>query len=127
MSRKTVQRFYDGDGHKSKDPEHGTVANPKGRDGLYCNPTVLEGYQALAARSQAYSSMCSLPGWTRSRRIPNTCAVKSGFDRTTARRSDMAHRWRDNGLRYGLVTRILHWSMAVVILWQFSGLVINRL
>ena len=39
----------------------------------------------------------------------------------------MAHRWRDNGLRYGLVTRILHWSMAVIIFWQFSGLVINRL
>jgi cytochrome b561 len=39
----------------------------------------------------------------------------------------MAHRWRDNGLRYGLVTRLFHWTMALLILWQFSGLVINRL
>lgn len=39
----------------------------------------------------------------------------------------MAHRWRDNGLRYGLVTRAFHWSMAAILLWQFSGIVINRL
>lgn len=39
----------------------------------------------------------------------------------------MVHRWRDNGLRYGLVTRIFHWSMAAILLWQFSGIVINRL
>ena len=39
----------------------------------------------------------------------------------------MAHRWRDNGLRYGPVTRILHWVMALIICWQFSGLVIGRL
>lgn len=39
----------------------------------------------------------------------------------------MAHRWRDNGLRYGLVTRIFHWSIAAILLWQFSGVVINRL
>jgi cytochrome b561 len=39
----------------------------------------------------------------------------------------MAHRWRDNGLRYGLVTRMFHWSMAFIICWQFSGIVINRL
>jgi cytochrome b561 len=39
----------------------------------------------------------------------------------------MAHRWRDNGLRYGLVTRLFHWTMAFFICWQFSGLVINRL
>ncbi len=35
--------------------------------------------------------------------------------------------WRDNGLRYGLVTRMFHWSMAAILLWQFSGIVINRL
>ncbi len=39
----------------------------------------------------------------------------------------MQHGWRDNGLRYGLVTRIFHWSMAAILLWQFSGIVINRL
>ena len=39
----------------------------------------------------------------------------------------MAHRWRDNGLRYGPVTRILHWVMALIICWQFSGIVTNRL
>lgn len=35
--------------------------------------------------------------------------------------------WRDNGLRYGRVTRIFHWSMAAILLWQFSGIIINRL
>jgi cytochrome b561 len=39
----------------------------------------------------------------------------------------MAHRWRDTGLRYGLVTRLFHWSMAFLICWQFSGLVLGRL
>jgi cytochrome b561 len=39
----------------------------------------------------------------------------------------MARRWRDNGLRYGPVTRLFHWTMAFFICWQFSGLVINRL
>lgn len=39
----------------------------------------------------------------------------------------MAHGWRDTGLHYGLVTRIFHWSMAAILLWQFSGIVINRL
>lgn len=39
----------------------------------------------------------------------------------------MATGWRDNGLRYGLVTRMLHWGMAAILLWQFSGIVINRL
>ncbi len=39
----------------------------------------------------------------------------------------MAHGLRDNGLRYGRVTRIFHWSMAAILLWQFSGIVINRL
>ncbi|MGE7368233.1 cytochrome b [Neorhizobium sp. NPDC001467] len=39
----------------------------------------------------------------------------------------MANRWRDTGLRYGIVTRLLHWSMAALICWQFSGLVIGRL
>jgi cytochrome b561 len=36
-------------------------------------------------------------------------------------------RWRDTGLRYGQVTRCLHWGMALVILWQFSGIVLGRL
>lgn len=39
----------------------------------------------------------------------------------------MAHRWRDTGLRYGLVTRLFHWTMAFLICWQFSGLVLGRL
>lgn len=36
-------------------------------------------------------------------------------------------RWRDTGLRYGPVTRCLHWGMALVILWQFSGIVLGGL
>ncbi len=36
-------------------------------------------------------------------------------------------RWRDDGLRYGPVSRAFHWIMALLVLWQFSGLVIGRL
>lgn len=39
----------------------------------------------------------------------------------------MSRRWRDTGLRYGLITRLFHWSMAFLICWQFSGLVLGRL
>jgi len=39
----------------------------------------------------------------------------------------MQQGWRDNGLRYGRITRIFHWSMAAIFVWQFSGIVINRL
>lgn len=39
----------------------------------------------------------------------------------------MAQRWRDTGLRYGPVTRLFHWSMAFLLCWQFSGLVLGRL
>lgn len=39
----------------------------------------------------------------------------------------MANRWRDTGLRYGLVTRMFHWTMAFLICWQFSGMVIGAL
>lgn len=37
----------------------------------------------------------------------------------------MTHHWRDTGLYYGLVTRLFHWSMALLICWQFSGMVIG--
>lgn len=30
--------------------------------------------------------------------------------------------WRDTPLRYGLVTRLLHWGMALLMLWQFTGM-----
>ncbi|AYD01505.1 cytochrome b [Neorhizobium sp. NCHU2750] len=39
----------------------------------------------------------------------------------------MAQHWKDDGLRYGLISRIFHWSMAVILCWQFSGILINRL
>lgn len=39
----------------------------------------------------------------------------------------MSNRWKDSGLRYGLVTRAFHWSMAFVICWQFSGMVIGAI
>ena len=39
----------------------------------------------------------------------------------------MKGHWKDNGLRYGRVTRILHWTTAFLLCWQFSGLVIGRL
>jgi cytochrome b561 len=30
--------------------------------------------------------------------------------------------WRDSPERYGLVTRLLHWGMAAIMLWQFTGM-----
>lgn len=30
--------------------------------------------------------------------------------------------WRDTPARYGLVSRALHWSMALLFLWQFAGM-----
>ncbi|NQE64697.1 cytochrome b [Caulobacter sp. RHG1] len=30
--------------------------------------------------------------------------------------------WRDTAQRYGLVSRILHWAMAYLLIWQFVGL-----
>lgn len=33
--------------------------------------------------------------------------------------------WRDEGFRYGLVTRILHWSTALLLLWQFTGMAVK--
>lgn len=39
----------------------------------------------------------------------------------------MATGWKDDGLRYGLISRAFHWSMAFIICWQFSGMVIGAL
>jgi cytochrome b561 len=39
----------------------------------------------------------------------------------------MQNSWRDTGLRYGLVTRSLHWLMALLLIWQFSGIVLYKL
>jgi cytochrome b561 len=41
--------------------------------------------------------------------------------------AQMANRWRDTGLRYGRITRILHWTIAFLLCWQFSGLVFGRI
>lgn len=35
----------------------------------------------------------------------------------------MTSRWLDSPTRYGRVTRILHWGMAVLLAWQFLGMV----
>lgn len=32
---------------------------------------------------------------------------------------------RDDGLRYGLVTRLLHWTMALLFAWQFTGMALR--
>jgi cytochrome b561 len=34
----------------------------------------------------------------------------------------MAIQWRDNGFKYGAVTRLLHWSMVTLLAWQFAGM-----
>lgn len=39
----------------------------------------------------------------------------------------MQNGWRDTGLRYGRISRGLHWLMALLFLWQFSGIVLYKL
>lgn len=34
----------------------------------------------------------------------------------------MAIQWHDDARRYGLLSRVLHWSVAALILWQFLGM-----
>lgn len=34
---------------------------------------------------------------------------------------------RDDGTRYGLVSRGLHWAMAALFLWQFAGMIVKSL
>jgi cytochrome b561 len=33
--------------------------------------------------------------------------------------------WRDTPERYGLISRLLHWGMAALILWQFLGMAVK--
>lgn len=37
----------------------------------------------------------------------------------------MALQWRDTPDGYGLVTRLLHWAMALILLWQFTGMILR--
>lgn len=37
----------------------------------------------------------------------------------------MASRWLDSPVRYGLTTRLLHWSIALLFAWQFAGMLIK--
>ncbi|MBR0680453.1 cytochrome b [Roseomonas eburnea] len=37
----------------------------------------------------------------------------------------MALQWRDTPESYGLVTRLLHWTMALILLWQFTGMILR--
>jgi cytochrome b561 len=39
----------------------------------------------------------------------------------------MKLQWRDKPERYGLVTRLLHWLMALLLLWQFTGMALRLL
>ena len=39
----------------------------------------------------------------------------------------MALQWRDDADRYGLVTRLLHWGMALILLWQFTGMILRMI
>ncbi|WP_438852226.1 cytochrome b [Brevundimonas nasdae] len=34
-------------------------------------------------------------------------------------------RWADDGFRYGLITRALHWLMAGLLAWQFTGMAVK--
>lgn len=34
---------------------------------------------------------------------------------------------RDTPERYGLVTRLLHWAMALILLWQFTGMILRMI
>lgn len=33
--------------------------------------------------------------------------------------------WRDSPSGYGFVTRLLHWSMAVLFVWQFATAILH--
>lgn len=33
----------------------------------------------------------------------------------------------DSAERYGLVTRLLHWGMALILLWQFTGMILRMM
>lgn len=33
--------------------------------------------------------------------------------------------WRDAPERYGQVSRLLHWGMALILLWQFTGMILR--
>ncbi len=37
----------------------------------------------------------------------------------------MTRQWRDTPERYGLVSRLLHWLMAAILLWQFTGMILR--
>lgn len=37
----------------------------------------------------------------------------------------MSVQWRDDGFKYGLVTRLLHWAMASLFVWQFAGMAVK--
>ncbi len=37
----------------------------------------------------------------------------------------MTMQLRDDGFRYGVVTRALHWAMALLLAWQFTGMAIK--
>ena len=39
----------------------------------------------------------------------------------------MATQWRDDGFRYGAVTRGLHWVMALLLAWQFAGMAVKEI
>ncbi len=39
----------------------------------------------------------------------------------------MTRRWRDTPEGYGLVTRLLHWVMALIMLWQFTGMILRMI
>ncbi|QCO66793.1 cytochrome b [Luteimonas yindakuii] len=36
-------------------------------------------------------------------------------------------RWLDTPQRYGLVTRMLHWTMAALLSWQFAGMAVKNI
>jgi cytochrome b561 len=37
----------------------------------------------------------------------------------------MPSRWLDSPARYGLTTRLLHWSIALLFAWQFAGMLVK--
>lgn len=36
-----------------------------------------------------------------------------------------ASRWLDSPTRFGLISRVLHWSMAALLFWQFAGMIVR--
>jgi len=65
-----------------------------------------------------------LPVWGHGHTVTNKSSQLYPFQVTVPKDTNLCNSltWRDTALRYGRMTRLLHWSIAVLMLWQFTGM-----